>query len=110
MLIPTYSEWDGVTGKATDMAQKAEHSYQDDYQVNVPASRDQSMWILGGLAALVALGLAIWFLSSSAPTTGTMNTAPAPAEQIAPAPAPETAPAPEAQPAPANPPAQAPAQ
>jgi hypothetical protein len=92
------------------MVQKAQQHYQDDYQTNYNTSSDQSGWIWGGLAALAILGLAIWFMASTGPSTGTVNTAPPPAEQVTPAPEAPAAPAPEAAPAPAPAPANPPAQ
>jgi hypothetical protein len=95
------------------MAQKAQHHFEDDYHMNaVGTSSNQSGWIWAGLAAIAILGLAVWFLSATSPTTSTVTSTPPQTEQIAPpaeAPAPTPAPAPDAAPAPAQDAAPAPA-
>jgi hypothetical protein len=98
-LIPTFYPWDGIKRKVFVMTQKAQHSYQDEYQMNAVGSSNQSGWIWAGLAAVAVLGLIVWFMAGVGPTsTSTVNSAPPPVEQVAPppveAPAPTPAPAP----------------
>jgi hypothetical protein len=92
---------DGTSGKAILMTQKAEHHFQDDYQSSYASSDNQTKWIWGALAALVAIGFVIWLATYSGPSSNLVNTGSTTTEQIAPAPA-----APAADPAaPAQPPA-----
>jgi hypothetical protein len=83
------------------MAQKAEHHYGSDYHDTYGRSSDQNKWIWGGLAALAALALIVWFASAGGPTVSPSTTSSTTTTEQAPAPAQPEAPV--LEPAPAAP-------